>query len=62
MKFDFICMGNGLQKQDNGFSGKGDWILFKIFYEDKEFYLNFNQKTGQGEMTPKDEELTLEIK
>ena len=61
MKFNYLILGTKGKKEENGFGQGGDWLLLKCFYQDKEFYLNLNEKTGEGEIVRKDEELILEI-
>ena len=60
MKFKYIILGKGLAKQSNGFSGKGNWDLYKCFVDNGkrygEFYLNLNTKTGEGELLCKDKD------
>jgi hypothetical protein len=46
-------------KKKDGYSGEGEWDLYKFFYEGEkgeygEFYLNFNRKKGQAELVTKD--------
>ena len=58
MKFQSIVISSGSQKLDNGFGGKGDWELRKVFYEEKgrygEMFINTNKKTGEVEIGCKD--------
>lgn len=69
MKFTYLILGEGLAKSENGgFSGKGDWTLFKCFVENKtrygdngygEFFLNLNMKTGEGCLAMKDKNYSV---
>ena len=50
MKFKYIILGKDLAKQENGFSGEGNWTLLKGFSEDgDEFYINLNEVSKEGE-------------
>lgn len=58
MEFKTMPMGVEVGKLDNGFGGKGDWVLLKCSYDKDgaygEFYLNLNPKTNEGELVRKD--------
>lgn len=58
MKFRYLVLANGVDKLENGFGGVGDWVLLKVFVENKngygEFYINLNKATGEGEIVPKE--------
>lgn len=58
MKFDYIILGTNQRKTESGFVAGGDWTLIKCFVSNPrgygEFYLNLNQKTGEGEIVFKD--------
>jgi len=58
MKFKYILLGEGVAKTENGFSGKGNWDLYKCFVKNEngygEFFINLNRKTGEGEIKMKD--------
>jgi len=60
MKFEYLVLGIGLNKTKNGFSGEGDWDLYKCFVNNPrgygEFYINLNRRTGEGEIRFKDTE------
>ena len=58
MKLNYLVLGSQMGKSDNGFLGKGDWTLFKCFFDDRgkygEFFFNINTKTGEAEIRHKD--------
>jgi hypothetical protein len=55
MEFRIMTLGKGLKKLENGFGEEGDWNIYKCFYGDyAEFYINFNEKEGIGEIKRKD--------
>ena len=58
MKFKTMLLGKQMNKNENGFSGKGNWDLYKCFYGEDgnyaEFYINLNHKESIGEIIRKD--------
>ena len=61
MKLEIMCLAKGMAKapDGNGFSGKGDWDLYKCFYQHgkdnyAEFYLNINLTTMVAELKSKE--------
>jgi hypothetical protein len=59
MLVKYITLIHGIGKLPTGtFTGKGDWIIFKCFYEKDgqyaEFFMNLNPAKGVIEFLPKD--------
>jgi hypothetical protein len=58
MNVQFIVLAVRVAKQHYGFSGKGDWIVLKCFFDKNgqygEFYINMNLRTWELEIVAKD--------
>lgn len=58
MKLLYVKLGTDSTKSEdgNGFTGEkgGGWDLYKMFYNNAEFYFNINTKTGDAEILQKD--------
>ena len=55
----FYVLGDRMSRTETGgfrAGGQGDWLLVKVFVDrdEAEFYLNINEKTGNGEIRMKD--------
>lgn len=59
-EFSLVSLGDGVDRNDDGFSGRGDWHATKLFLQrpgiEAEVFCNFNLNDKRGEFAEKDSE------
>jgi hypothetical protein len=65
MKVSYLVLARNTGRQMIGFSGRGDWTIYKCFYENEgkygEFYINMNPKRGVMEIVGKDKDYAFDL-